>query len=49
MNKYLALLILTFFMAGCSPPSCDDSKPTSQWHLCSGTEVRKGVKTYTGE
>ena len=44
----ICLLSLTI-LAGCSSSSCDDSKPTSQWHNCNGTEVKKGNNTYIGE
>ena len=42
-------LLLSTLLSGCSSNSCDDSKPTSQWHDCSGTYVSKGKGTYSGE
>ena len=42
-------LLLPITLSGCSSNSCDDSKSTSQWHNCSGTEVRKGIDIYVGE
>ena len=51
--KIKLIFLIVFFLAilvGCSSSSsCNDSKPTSQWHNCSGTYVQKGIKTYSGE
>ena len=49
-TKLLTIYLLSLtILVGCSSSSCDDSKPTSQWHDCSGTEVKKGKWTYIGE
>jgi hypothetical protein len=45
----IIFLLLPITLFGCSSNSCDDSKATSQWHNCNGTEVRKGKDTYVGE
>ena len=50
MKRYSPLVILMFFVVGCSSsPTCDTSQPSSQWHNCSGSEVIKGKLTYIGE
>jgi len=47
--KLLLIFLPLAILVGCSSSSCDDSKPTGQWHNCSGTHVEKGKGTYIGE
>ena len=50
MRRYFSLVLLMFFVVGCSSsPPCDTSQPTSQWHNCSGTKIVQGQATYIGE
>ena len=49
MKRYFPLVILMFFVVGCSlSPYCDTSEPTSKWHNCWGTDTSI-IYTYTGE
>ena len=50
MKRYSPLVLLMFFVVGCSSsPSCDTSQPSSEWHNCIGMDVEKGNGTYIGE
>ena len=50
MKRYSPLVLVMFFIVGCSSsPSCDTSQTSSQWHNCSGMDIEKGNGTYIGE
>ena len=48
MKRYSPLVLLMFFVVGCSP-ICDTSQNSSQWHNCSGMDIERGNGTYIGE